>query len=236
MAGALGFVIPAASIGLGSLLIRPRRGFFPFNADGEALAPIIAQATIEEMHNDELEITEHPIEEGAVISDHAYMRPAEVVIRCAWSNSPSGLTSFISQAVGVGAALSKTVGVLAAIPSTIQAAQSLLSGNDQNQVKDMYQKLRKLQTDRIPFDLFTGKRSYSNMMIKSLRVDTEEKTENALMVTAVCRQLIIVSTQTVSVKAQSDPSKTGSTKNFGAKSLFSPPNFQAPNIPNLFDE
>lgn len=236
MASVVGFVLPAASIGLGSLLIRPkRRGFFPFNDEGEALAPIVAQATVEEIHDDELEITDHPIEEGAVISDHAFMRPCEVVIRCMWSNSPSGQSGLISQAVGVGAALSKAVGVVAAVASTVQAAQSLTSGNSQDQVTAMYEKLRKLQSDRIPFDLFTGKRGYSNMLLKSLRVDTDEKTENALMVTAVCRQVIIVSTQTVSIKAQANPAATGGIKNLGATSLFGPSTFQTPDIPGLFE-
>lgn len=231
----LGFVLPAASIGFGSLLIRPRRGFFPFNQEGEALAPIIAQATVEEHHDDELEITEHPIEEGAVISDHAFMRPSRVIIRCAWSNSPSGPSGLISKAVGVGAALNKTVGVLAAVASTVQAAQSILSGNDQNQVRQIYKKLLALQSDRIPFDLFTGKRAYRTMLIRSLAVDTSAETENILAVTAVCQQIIIVSTQVVSIKSQSDPESTAPTKELGPKSLFTPPNFQPPNIPGLLE-
>jgi hypothetical protein len=35
---------------------------------------------VSEKHSDTLEITEHPVETGAAISDHAYKRPSEVVM------------------------------------------------------------------------------------------------------------------------------------------------------------
>lgn len=47
----------------------------------------IANVTIEEDHTDEIEITRHPVERGAAISDHAYKQPSKVVITAGWSNS-----------------------------------------------------------------------------------------------------------------------------------------------------
>lgn len=47
----------------------------------------VADVTESEEHRDELFITEHPIEAGANISDHAYKRPAQVQLRLGWSNS-----------------------------------------------------------------------------------------------------------------------------------------------------
>lgn len=47
----------------------------------------IPNVVIEEDHRDELTITEHPVEQGAAISDHAYKRPSEVTLHCGWSNS-----------------------------------------------------------------------------------------------------------------------------------------------------
>lgn len=47
----------------------------------------VADVTEREEHHDQLFITEHPIEAGANISDHAYKRPAEVQLRLGWSNS-----------------------------------------------------------------------------------------------------------------------------------------------------
>lgn len=56
---------------------------------GRSIGTIIPQCTIEERVRDDLEITEHPIEDGADITDHAFSRPAVVTARYGWSNSGS---------------------------------------------------------------------------------------------------------------------------------------------------
>lgn len=48
--------------------------------------------TIEESHLDEAIITEHPVEMGAVMSDHIYLRPPELTLRLGWSNSDVAAT------------------------------------------------------------------------------------------------------------------------------------------------
>lgn len=60
-----------------SILLTPRR----------MLADIAVQCTLEEQHSDSLTITDHPVERGAPVSDHAYRRPSELVMKVAWSNS-----------------------------------------------------------------------------------------------------------------------------------------------------
>lgn len=222
-----GLVFPAASIGLGSLLIRPRRGFFPPPSEVGPPDVLRPQVTLEERHTDELEITEHPVEQGAAISDHAYKRPAEVVITCAWSNSPPAPSGIFTQAVGLGAALGgPVVGAIGAIPATLgglRAAQSVFKGNDSNQVKQIYDRLLKLQQSRIPFDVLTAKRSYTNMLFKTLTVTTDPENENNLMLVAVCRQVIIVRTQVISFNSdpetQADPETTQPVQDVGSKSL-----------------
>ncbi len=52
-----------------------------------AIGNIVADITIEERHIDTLAITDHPVERDAVISDHAFMMPVEVIIRAGFSNS-----------------------------------------------------------------------------------------------------------------------------------------------------
>jgi hypothetical protein len=56
-----------------------------------SIGGIIANVTVEELHLDRLEITDHPVEVGAVISDHAYVRPVSVTIHAGWSNG-SGMS------------------------------------------------------------------------------------------------------------------------------------------------
>lgn len=203
----LGIIRAAAQLGFSSVANKPRRG----------IGPLTAQVTVEETATDELEITDQPIEQGARISDHAFKRPAEVIIKCGWSNSPT-IPGFIDGLVG-------------AVTGTIAGAESLLTGNDVNQVNDIYQQLLQLQAARVPITVYTGKRTYDNMLIKSLRQETSKETENSLMITAVLRQVLIVTTQTVAVPApstaQRDPGATNPTTNQGTKSLGPAPNYNA---------
>jgi hypothetical protein len=48
---------------------------------------IVAQVVVDESGSDELMITEHPVQRGATISDHAVRRPCEVRIRMGWSSA-----------------------------------------------------------------------------------------------------------------------------------------------------
>lgn len=82
--------VAVTAVQLFTVAFKPYRAIkvYPDNAP---TVEIIANATIEERHNDELTITEHPVEQGAAITDHAYKNPAIVSLRLAWSNSdPSG--------------------------------------------------------------------------------------------------------------------------------------------------
>lgn len=151
--------------------------------------------TFEEIHSDTLEITDHPIEQGASITDHAFKRPAKVTIKIGWSNSSVG-----------GSSGSNSIGTSGA------------------QVAEIYQGLLALQAEREPFEVMTGKRLYDNMLLEDLQATTDPKTENVLMVTAVFKEVIRVTTSAVLVErvpaaAQADPSSTQATNSTGNKAL-----------------
>jgi hypothetical protein len=69
-----------------------------FKPQTRSIGGIQAQVTIEEVERDELTVTEHPIEQGAPIADHAFKRPSEVVIRAGWNTQKA---KDISAATGV---------------------------------------------------------------------------------------------------------------------------------------
>ena len=46
-----------------------------------------AMVTVEEGHTDTLTITEHPVEQGAAITDHAFKNPADLMLNVGWSDS-----------------------------------------------------------------------------------------------------------------------------------------------------
>lgn len=47
----------------------------------------IADVTVSEQHVDELAITDHPVEQGAAVTDHAFKRPSVVVIEAGFSDA-----------------------------------------------------------------------------------------------------------------------------------------------------
>lgn len=153
----------AASVGVGAVqaLFSPRR----------SIGFMVAEVTIEENATDTLEVTRHPVEIGAAITDHASLQPAEVVIRAGWSQSGS------------------------------------LPGH----VGRVYAALLALQAEREPFAVTTGKRTYRDMLIVSLSQTTDAATENALMATIVCRQVLLVKTQTTNVAPRERQAQAANT-------------------------
>lgn len=61
--------------------IIPRRSIGPFKAT----------VTLEEIASDDLEITQHPVQQGATITDHAYLKPATVSIKIMFSDADAPL-------------------------------------------------------------------------------------------------------------------------------------------------
>jgi len=156
-----------------------------FQPHRRSIGGIVAQVTIEEQGSDDVQITEHPVEQGAPIADHAFKRPANVTIRAGWSRQYAW-------------DLSAETGV--------------------------YGLLLSWQASLIPFNVITGKRSYSNMLIERLQITTDQHTEFALMATITCRQVIIVGTATTEVTGMSndgnshaDASSTGPSTDNGTK-------------------
>jgi len=165
-----------------------------------SIGSIVAHVTIEEVGTDELQITEHPVELGANITDHAFKKPAELIVRCGWSNAS-----------------------LAGVVSGVKGLITALQGGDafgSDYVSGIYNQLLALQESRIPFDVTTGKRLYTNMLMRSLGVTTDEKSEYTLMVTAVFKQVLIVLTQATTLPPrddQAEPESTAETTDAGVK-------------------
>lgn len=195
----VGVFTAAVQLGVEAVLVKPKRRIGAFEA----------HVTLREVHHDDLEITDQPVEQGASISDHAYKRPSELTIECAWSDSPPN--------VGL------INGLVGAVTGTIGGVNAIISGNSLDQVRDIYQKLLALQASREPFDVLTGKRNYKNMLIRSLMVETDKESENVLRVTATLREVLIAQVQVLTISAppqeQAAPQSTQPPAEKGVKQL-----------------
>ena len=152
---------------------------------------VIPNVVIQEVHDDAVTVTQHPVEYGAAISDHAYREPSQVMMTVGWT--PGSLL---------------VNGVLSG--SIFKGLQSL---------DDVYQSLLGIQRLREPFDLITGKRAYTDMMITALSVTTDKDTENALIVTVTMTEVLRARTMVIPAEPekQTEPSKTSTPANAGVK-------------------
>lgn len=215
-----GFASAALQYGLTTVLVKPKRRLYNVTLpDSTQLEDVIAHAVIEESHIDDLEITDHPLQKGASITDHAFKRPAEVILKMAWSDSPVTQNDFLT--LGLSAAATVSPAIRGAVNYAAIGIQASISGKGVNQAHEAYSRLLRLQSLQALFSIYTGKRVYQNMICKSLHVNTDSKSENSLYVQMVCRQLIIVSTSTFTLpkELQADPKATASVNNQGTKNV-----------------
>lgn len=163
-------------------------------APARMIGTIMADCTISEDGTDETTITQHPVEQGAAITDHAFENPPGIVINAMWSNS------------------------------------SIAANGDPNYCDTIYKNLLALKSNRIPFNVLTPQRIYTNMLIKTLVKHTDEKSENALSVTITCQNIIIVQTTTTNIppnNVQKNPQVTGSVQQAGIKQTIPAPNYNS---------
>jgi hypothetical protein len=60
-----------------------------------SIGTIIPDIVTREVHNDETVITQHPVETGAPISDHAYLQPPVLEMHCRFSNSTAQSEGYV---------------------------------------------------------------------------------------------------------------------------------------------
>lgn len=130
---------------IGPLLFSTQRSF----------AGIIPHIVLEEAADDELRITDHPVEIGAAVTDHAFKMPVVLVMKAAWSDSTAGMVGYVRQ---------------------------------------VYADLIKLQADREPFDIVSGKRLYRSMLLGGVSQATDQKSEYALLSMLRFREVLLTYT------------------------------------------
>lgn len=164
--------------------------FFPNNRQ---IADIQVQVVINESTTDTLTITKQPIQQGASITDHAFLEPTQFTMTIYFTdNSFLSRFSSVSSFLNSGAGLSK-----------------------------IYKQLLTLQSSRAPFPVKTPKRTYNNMLISSLGMTTDKNTENCLAITISFQQVIIVNVATVQAPpaSQTNAGLTQATQAAGNKSV-----------------
>jgi hypothetical protein len=78
------------------------------------IAGIVLNVVIREVHDDELTITDHPVGNGAPITDHAFKNPESVMLEFGWSNNFIVLNALLGGSIFSGASNARLSGRVSA--------------------------------------------------------------------------------------------------------------------------
>lgn len=122
-------------------------------------------------HESTLAITEHPIQTGANVSDHAFMQPNILTFE---------------------------VGMSDIMTDILDSKFESFSDNGTRSV-NAYKKLRELQANRIPINVVTRLWSYNNMLIETISADDSSSTSYGLKATVTLKEIFVANVTTVKV-------------------------------------
>jgi hypothetical protein len=150
------------------------------------IAGYFFDAVLREEHVSTLRITEHPVQTGANISDHAYQMPAHLVLEIGMSDAMSSLS------------------------------QGQYSGGAGGKSVTAYQKLLELQAARVPLKVVTRLNVYKNMIIEQISSPVDARTTYGMRARVTLKQIILATVmETTAVSAApntTDATNSGSVQ------------------------
>lgn len=143
-------------------------------ASGRAkIGEVVLDASIEEMHSIEADATEHPVEEGADVSDHYRPRPRVFAIECTVSNTP--LPGFPGANIVSGVA-------------------SLINGDEDPSI-NAWKILKGYVDNKKVITIETSFETYDSMVLLSVGAPRNVSTANELRFSATAKKLRFVQTE-----------------------------------------
>ncbi|WP_297428634.1 phage baseplate protein [Clostridium sp.] len=132
-------------------------------------------------HESNLTITEHPVQTGANIADHAYMEPNTVTFEIGMSDAMQDSTD----------------------------SRFKKFTDDTTRSITAYRVLRQLQAERLPIQVINKLNNYRNMLIETISATEDNKTTNGLRATVTLKELLVANVTTVKLSAR--PQKSSET-------------------------
>lgn len=141
---------------------------------------IAFDATVSEQHKSTLTITEHPVEVGANVSDHAQKEPDAITIQGIISDTP--------------------------ILLNVEDRQPSVPGGDpDNRAQQAFIEFQRLQDIAALLEVATELRDYSDMMIESIAVTKDKDRRHILDISLDLRAFRRASVETVEAPEPTEP-------------------------------
>ncbi len=128
---------------------------------------IALDAALREVHSGEVEVTEHPVEQGSNIADHTRPKPDRLTIDAIVSNTPINTTQRTRVVEAFGVSFTS---------SSLQDSRQGAAGY----AETAYAKLVELKDKGLPITVVTQIRTYDDMILTSLSVPRDSKTGEPL--------------------------------------------------------
>src|SRR6266850_6876576 len=171
----ISFLFNAGALGLG--LLKP--------PDRVRLDVITVDAAMTETHTLEAEVTEHPVEQGANITDHIRPKLKRYTIDGIISNTPIGPTGELSDALHTGAL---ALGVTLPNFPTSYDLDLARSAGATTRAKATFEKLVELVDAGQPIIIHSPLKDYPNMALESVQVIRDgQLSRGAIRFQAICK-------------------------------------------------
>jgi len=208
---------------LGSTSITDKfKGVFRYSTVGSTTG-IVIDATVREEHSSTCEVSENPVEEGADVTDHVYVRPPMLSIEGVITDTPLGFAAI------------SNVQNLVTEASNIFGFNNPFGGSGSRSI-DAFNSLVNLQKTRKPFTVLTGLKRYENMILEDLHVPRTAETGNAIHFTANFRQVRLVQSQLISTANLNQSVKSLAAKTVDKGGQVTPPTEASSGLIGKFKE
>ena len=154
---------------------------------------------VTEEHAFDAEVTDHPVEKGADVTDHTRLKPPTVTIEGVVSDSP--------------------IGAVALDPSRTGSTKPS---------DDALAKILKIRDDRLPITITTALRRYENMGLQTLSIPKSKDIGAALRFRATFKQLTFVTNKRTTVKTVVPRSKGKAKRGTKPSPTVDPSAFKSP--------
>lgn len=149
--------------------------------------------SISESHVGEVEVTEHPVEEGFNVTDHSRPKPDSLTLEGIVSNTPFNRTQR-KRAI-------KLLGTSQFQSNSIEDQKQGVAGY----AEAAYAKLRDLRDTGKIITVVTQIRTYKNMVMTSLTIPRDGKTGDALRFSASFKQIRVVKNKATKKVVSKEP-------------------------------
>lgn len=164
-------------------------GLFGLDKSGKVMKNIDFRVfPLNERHKLSFKVSDHPLQNGATVSDHVHKEPREVQIECIFSNHPIHPLAETNE-----------------VKFKDEYATSEVKPSVSNTALANFEKVKQLANKREPVRLVCSLEIYPKMVITNIDYDRNEKSGSSIRFTMTLREVDIVSLKTVTMDYNFQP-------------------------------